>query len=398
MKAKTISINSTNVYLGESIVISADAGEDVESYAVAYKVGDTTTATSLGQFTFTESLFEPLFPTSTYLDVTFICTSTFFDKTSQATQVTCRVNITDKYGPTIDSIIDNLPQYNGYYVRGNGTGTLTCNVSTLSSNKSHTVTATISSPDLMPPTTSVSGDVITVNIPAYSGRFRRITITIKVTDSRGLSTETTLDQMIIYPYDPAKIKVLNAYRANEEGQETLNGTYAVIKVAIEDEKSTFRSGYIKINNISYPITSATAEKIVGDGKLDIGTDYDFEVGYISAEMYAESIGALTIKSTLEAQKVPISLLDDGGTRGVSLCEMIKPYDDTFSNSIINYSGESDMRVKKGDKLAVETSFNVVDGRRYITEDVLDNLKFRAMSKTDYINLKNKDFNTVYFVY
>lgn len=394
MRAKTISINNDNVYLGESIVISADAGEDVESYAVTYKVGSTTTATSLGQFTFTESLFEPLFPTSTYLDVTFICTSTFFDKTSQATQVTCRVNITDKYAPTLN-IIGGEPEHshNNYIMAG------TYTIEFAIENPGHSNTTLTARAVSDKPVTYVASTntKYVFNLPEPYDVYK-VHFVFTLTDSRGFSNEYVTEDIDVYSYAPAKIFIKEAYRADEEGLDTLNGTYATIRVVIEDTASTIDRGYVKINGVSYLFTTAEAELIVGDGNLDISSDYEYEVGYTSAIMKQQGFSALVVTNKLEAQKVPISLLDDGGTRGVSLCEMIKPYDDTFSNSIINYSGESDMRVKKGDKLAVETSFNVVDGRRYITEDVLDNLKFRAMSKTDYINLKNKDFNTVYFVY
>ena len=108
---------------------------------------------------------------------------------------------------------------------------------------------------------------------------------------------------------------------------------------------------------------------------------------------------IVVYAEIEAQRVPVSFLDNGYMVGISIGEMAQPYDDVSSDIMANFGIDCIMRGTNGKgNIALEEAYNVIMARKYITEQILGGLKFVALSESEYNAIKNKDGNTVYIVY
>lgn len=401
MTPEIIKLSNNEVSLGSTIIITSSGGEDVASTAITWSCGSRTGTTNLGNFTFTENVFEPLAPNSSYVNVVFTMVSTFGDGTTASSTATCKVNIPDKYSPILSvSSVASQPLYNGH-IRAGSSATTTVYYSVIKTGSSP---ITVSVADLTcaaPVSYTIYNDRIVFSLPQIGADYYTLAFRLVATDTRGRSDSNTVSAAkigTIYCFDAPKVEITSVVRCDHSGLETANGQYARVRGKITDSSTPYSTTIKVLKTQQISVSNGAFDVIVGDGELDLGISYKVEVSYISNAMNASGYRAIIATAEVEAQKVPISLLDNGSVMGASFGEMIQPYNDSSADVIVNFANGSDMRASSNNNVVVASAYDVINTRNYIMDTILGNLKFVAISEDSYNKLKQKDGSTIYFIY
>lgn len=399
MTSEVIALSTNESVLGNTIIITSSGGEDVSSISLAWSCNGKTGTANLGNFTFDEATFEPLSINSDFINVIFTLTSTFSDGTTASTQATCKVSVPNKYDPTIYVSSVSCNSYVNSHVRASDTAKATF---LFQVNKIGSATYTISVSDVVcsaPTSYTLNSDNVVFTLPVISAESYTLSFKLTITDSRGRTYTTTVNSSLlgtVYCYDAPLIKITAQVRCDESGVTKVNGLYALISGEIIDSSSVYS---LKVNGASVTPSGNTFVAIVGNGRLDLGKKYQIPVEYKSVLMNNNGYSPIVVYAEIEAQRVPVSFLDNGSMVGISIGEMAQPYDDVSSDIMANFGIDCIMRGANGKgNIALEEAYNVIMARKYITEQILGGLKFVALSESEYNAIKNKDGNTVYIVY
>lgn len=399
MIAEVIALSTNSAILGNTIIITSSGGEDVSSTSVSWSCNGSSGVANLGNFTFTDSTFEPLSPNSDVMTVTFTLTSTFSDGTTGTSEATCSVTIPNSYDPQIwISSVSSNNHYNGH-VRAGANSVATYNFTI---QQEGSATHEVSVLDVVcnaPTICTIEDNSIRFTLPSINAESYTLSFKIRITDSRGREYTSQVSSSLlgtIYCYDAPAILITSSFRCDESGNEKVNGLYAKIIGTITDSSTLYS---FKVNGIEVPLTSFNFEVITGDGKLDLGKKYLIPVSYVSSYMNENGYSAISVNAEIEAQRVPVSFIDNGYLVGISIGEMAQKYDDVTSDVVANFGVGCIMRgTNENGESITEEAYNVVMARNYIMNKILGGLSFVSLSESEYNSLRDKDGNTVYIVY
>ena len=398
MVSEVIALSTNESVLGNTIIITSSGGEDVVSTSISWSCGGKTGSASFGNFTFDEATFEPLSKNSNSITVTFTLTSTFSDGTTGSTQANCVVSVPNKYDPSIYVTSVSCNSYVNSHVRASSTALATFSFQI---NKEGSATYSVAVSDIVcsaPTSYTLNADNVVFTLPVISAESYTLSFKLTITDSRGRTNTTSVSSSLlgtVYCYDAPLVKITAQVRCDENGVTKVNGLYALISGEIIDSSSVYS---LTVNGKSITPTGNTFVAVVGEGKLDLGKKYQIPVEYKSVYMNSNNYSPITVYAEIEAQRVPVSFLDNGYMVGISIGEMAQAYEDVTSDIMANFGLGCIMRGadEKGN-IALEEAYKVIMARKYITEQILGGLKFVALSESEYNAIKNKDYNTVYIV-
>jgi hypothetical protein len=359
--ASTISFGSSTVTLGETKYVTINNGNNVTNklyLSVGSKSIDTG-LTSSGNYYFDADDLASLFTSST--------TATFhlysYSNGSQIGDSTA--SFTLKKAATISvysTLAGRLNTVNTYAIAGVSksyfeltlnvtypdTGTKITSISTSAKYPDIDLTApeftvTQSSTSSRIVMTFTQKDAFPIPTDTSVSQYKFPELTVTVTDNAGTSiTRTIAGNYIVYCYIVPEVTDVEISRCSSDGTISPSGTYAYAKLTVAESKSyTATEAKVSISGTEYSLTTEdnlVFTGVLGDGSFDTSTQYSATFSVRTAEMksYNDTVW-VTQTSILPTMQLPISLYDDTDQVGVSFGEMAQKYNDTQSESVVNFT-------------------------------------------------------------
>lgn len=289
-RASTAEVSSASVAIGSSQTVTITRASSSFKHTVEWSVNGTVLATHTDVAT-SKAYTIPADAAKQITTATSgTCTVTIKTMNGSAQIGTATVSFTitipdtDTYKPsftaTLSRVDGSVPSSWGVYVQGFSKWKVALSSAAAGSNAS---LASWSVTD----GSSTGGGVLSSATADYTSNTLtgsgKVTITVKVTDTRGRTTSKTLTVDDVKAYSPPTITPQTAYRANSSGTATFNGTYASIQASwAYASVSSKNSVTVTLEYKTVTATTWTTQTItltsgtrttVGDNKLSATSSY-----------------------------------------------------------------------------------------------------------------------------
>jgi hypothetical protein len=269
-RASSLLLSTTNVDVGDTIDVSIIRTSSSFTHTVEFYINSTYyksyEAVGASQsFTIPNSWYNAM-PSST--SCTAYCRVTTFNGNTQIgdqVRKSFTVNVPNNIVPTVGTITLDPMDINNNNILVKGKNSLKISVSDCSAGVGSSIKSyTFSGPSLTETTTTNTyitvPSVVSINTLVY---------TVKVTDKRGRTASKT-ESIVCYDYYSPSFISFNAYRANADGSENVNGAYL---------KCTYQSKYAPVNStndITVTMYYNGESKVISDGSelIDLNGDVD----------------------------------------------------------------------------------------------------------------------------
>lgn len=220
-RESAVSANVSTIAAGGSITVSLDRAVSSYTHDITFTIGSASqTVTGVGaSTTFTvPKAWQNQFPNATSATLTITAVTKSGTTTIGTTTTTVKVTTSADAVPTISASVANVNPYWGLYIRTYSRAqiTLSCAAQYGATIKSYQISGGGYSGTTNPYTTG------------YLQTAGTNTFTCKVTDSRGLTSTTTVS-ISVTDYSPPAISSAVVHRTNAAGTDETNGNYIYVK-------------------------------------------------------------------------------------------------------------------------------------------------------------------------
>ncbi len=304
-RATVATLSSSSVNLGSSVTISLPRASTSFTHKIEQNVsGSYVTLTSSAGTSYTltaDTSWGSYFPSATSKTVTIrITTYSGSTQIGSSMTLTLTVKITSTMVPTISSITateatSGLASAFGAYIQSKSTLKIVTSAAGIYGSTIKTCAVTFNG-------NSYSGATVTTNAITSSGT---LTITVKVTDTRG-KTATSTTTVSVLAYSNPSISAFNPYRCDADGNVDANGTSLTANAAFDItslndlNSNTYKLQYRIMGTTSWT-TLITSSGYSFDGVLnvlsnilDVNNSYDVR---LTVTDYFTSISFSSIIST-----------------------------------------------------------------------------------------------------
>lgn len=325
-RTSSISLGSTSVAVGSNQTITVTKATSTYTDVLTYSCeGATGTISSNASGTVTWKIpdaVENKMTTKTSATCTITCTTKNGSTTIGTTSKTFTVTIPSSYTPTISWGATTLVNaYNNKMVGGYSSATQAYTLGMTPSANSATISSVAVTLNKGTIASKSNTSATTNTLPSESSDYS-LTMTVKVTDTRGRTKSATKTIGTVYAFVSPTINVQNLYRSDDQGAPLPEGTYAYTNVTISSDY-TITTATATVNNVTYTLTEASGSYMAILGGGNLSTAQQYTVTYTVQDQFMVDMGipAIQVKQILTSMQLPISLYDNGSEYGVTLGRM-----------------------------------------------------------------------------